>query len=295
MFIHHSNTVDVLTWLGNAITNYKIASLLGCAASGKSYVLEYLADAYWKYEKSGERKAPRVVRIELREPTGKGGGRYSTPAACIAFTEITSGLADISRHHDSELVHHTRMWYRQPQSLYSDKQFNSLFVFVRNECQRLGVTCMLVDNAHFLDTFTMQRLMDVRRLRGHQLACIFSAPIEKQGLINENLSRVLNVTTDPDDVESSVELKSLTQAETLNTVLIGLLKHLHLDFAPSLDIKEIALIRKMFWSETQGDWHAIAKRQRRLQDFLDLNRGRERFLTKEIFEKVMGKPLPIST
>lgn len=50
-------------------------------------------------------------------------------------------------------------------------------------------------------------------------------------------------------------------------------------------------MRKMFWVETQGNWHVIAKHQRRLKDFVRPNRDQTRFLTKDLFEKVMGKPL----
>jgi hypothetical protein len=235
---------------------------------------------------------PRVVRIKLREPLGKAGGRYSTSTACLAFTEMTFSLAQISRQNDSEIVHNTRIWYRKPQSEYTDRQFNSLFAFVRDECLRLNIVGIIVDSAHHFDVYTMQRLMDIRRLLKHQLALILSARIERSGGINEQLSTVMNVVIDPDEVEDGIELKPLTREETCGKVLIAILKGLNVDFAPSLTIREVAMMRNAFWNETLGDWHTIAKRQRRLKDLVGPNRGQRRFLTRDVFEAVMGKPLP---
>lgn len=293
MFIHHSNTSDVLEYLAEAILHRRIVPFLGQPGTGKSYLLEYLASIYWRKERGLQFETPRIVYAKIRESTAKAGGRYSTPMACITFTEITFGLTEISRQYDSELVHNTRIWYRKPQSQYTDLQFNSLFAFVRDECRRLAISGIIIDNAAYLDVYTVQRLMDMRRLLKGQLSLIFCARIEQKGAINETLSRVLNVAIDQDEIEHRVELASLAEKETRGAVLIKLLKHLNIDFDPHLQPKEIAAMRDMFWSETNGDWHAIAKRQRRLADTVGPNRGQRRFLTKEIFETVMGKPLPV--
>ena len=133
---------------------------------------------------------------------------------------------------------------------------------------------------------------DPTRSQGHELALILSARIERSEGINEQLSTVMNVVIDPDDVEDRIELKPLTREETRGKLLIAILKALNVDFAPSLTTREVAVMRNVFWNETLGDWHAIAKRQRRLKDLVGPNRGQRRFLTRDVFEAGMGKPLP---
>lgn len=134
--------------------------------------------------------------------------------------------------------------------------------------------------------------MDIRRLLKYQLSLILSARIERSGATNEKLSTALNVVMDRDDVEHSIELKPLSRDETRGKVLIAILKGLNVDFAPSLTTQEVAVMRNVFWNDTLGDWHAVAKRQRRLTELVGPNRRQRRFLTKELFEAVMNKPLP---
>ena len=212
------------------------------------------------------------------------------------------GLAQISRRYDSELVHSTRIWYRKPQGEYSDRQFNTLFSFVRDEFLRLDIAALVIDNASLLDVTTVQRILDVRRLLGHRLALIFCTRIEREGTINASLANVLDVTLNNreqtaagsiDEVEQSIELKPTSEAETRGAVLKQLLSALNIDFAPDLNTRDIAATRAMFWSQTLGTWDMIAKLERRLRDLVGSSKGRRRFLTRELIERWLGVPLPV--
>jgi hypothetical protein len=292
-----------VTILSEGILHHQIIPLLGCPGTGKTFLLQYLVREHWTRERELA-EGPRIVYIELRSTTAKAGGRFSTPMACIAFTEMTFGLAEISRRYDSEFVHNTRIWYRQPQGEYSDRQFNSLFAFVRDEFRRLGIDGLLVDNASLLDITTMQRILDLRRLLRHRLALIFSTQIEREGTINDSLARVLDVTinkkkeagtADISEVERHVELKPTSQAETSGPVLKGILRDLNVDFAPDLKLEDVAAMRAMFWKETLGTWDMIAKLERRLRGLVQPGNARRTFLTKELIEQWFGKPLSIET
>lgn len=290
-FLHHSNTADVLQILSEAITSHRIVPFYGCKGSGKSWLLGYLTTAYWKQERNVQGQIPRIAYLELYEPRTKGGA-LSTPAARVTFSEAALGLAQVSRRYDTEFVHHTRLWYRKDRKESEDKQFASLFAFVRDEVERLRLDALLFDNAHNLDIFALQKLMAVRRYKRHELALIFCAPTEQQGQINETLARLMGTVIDDLEREQKVELEPMTREETMGKVLLGLLAHHKVTFSPSLTNAVVAQMRRMFADETNGDWTAIAVRERRMKDFLGPNKGVVRFLTKELWEKIMGKALP---
>ncbi len=295
-FIHHGNTRPVLADLASAIVDHEIVSLLGCEATGKSWLLRYVVQDYWLYEAQMQGNQPRVIHAEIMAGLGKTRERASTPTTVDLFTSITEGLTRISRKHDSELTHLQKTWYSKPQPQYTDRQFRSLFAFVRDEVKRLRVSALLIDNAHLLDDFTLERLMDLRRLCGHQLALIFTATIEKTGGANDHLTSLLDVIVRQKYKETclpDVELVPLTPEETWGPVLKAILRdHLHVAFDPRLSKEEVTAMRSLFWEDTQGDWKVIDIRRRRLEKHFGPSRNQRRFLTREIFEQVMGKPLP---
>jgi hypothetical protein len=290
-FIHHANTVDVLNILAEAIVAHRIIPLYGCKGSGKSWLLGYLATDFWRQERGMKGRTPRVAYVELWEPKANG-GRLSTPVARLTFTEIVLGLGQVSRRYDSEFVHNTKLWYARERKESEDKQFAALFAFVRDEVQRLGIDALLIDNAHYIDIFTIQKLMDVRRFKGHELALIFCAPIERQGQINESLARWMGTVINDLEREHKIELEPTSREEITRSVLLGLLAHHKITFSPTLSNDEIARMRMMFWNETQGDWTSIAVRERRAKDFLGPYKGQLRYITKDLWEKIMGKSLP---
>jgi hypothetical protein len=291
LYIHHANTGDVLHVLAEATLSHRVVPFYGCKGSGKSWLLGYLSSDYWRQERSMKGNVPRIAYVELWEPTTKS-GRLATPPALVAFSEITLGLAQISRRHDSEFTHNSRLWYRQGRRGSEDKLFATLYPFVRDEVRRLTVDGLLIDNAHYLDRFTLQKLKAVRRFRNDELALLLCAPIEEQGHINESVARLMGTVFDELEVEQKVELKRMTDREAMGKVFLELLAHHNARFSPEVPVTEIARMRRMFWDETQGDWTSIAVRSRRLKDFLGPYKGQVRLITRDLWEKVMGKPLP---
>jgi hypothetical protein len=287
-FLQLSNTQDILSILESAVQHHHIIPVFGCFGSGKSHLLQYFVSAYWKQKKDIQ-SPPRVVYAKLWEPPSKAGNRYATQAACMIFTEITFGLAQISQRYSSEVHHATRVWYHNPRSLYTDSQFTSLFAFVRDELQRLHISAIILDNATEIDIYTLQRLMQCRRLFNHELALIFSARIEAPESINEKVSRTIGTVVPTEEVEPRVEIKPLTKNEVLSHIFRQMLID-HTDSFPKDMPKEvIKSIRDSFWEETKGNWHMIASIERRLRDLL---RGApNRTLTLARWETVIRKTL----
>lgn len=168
-FVHHFNTKAVIQCIEDLLKprsdgSRGMVALYGCGGTGKSYLLTYLASAYWMQERHIQE--PRIIRIAIDEHRlgslkGKG-AVYSTAEACVTFSAIAEQLAAPSARYDSESVWANCAWYKQPRSLYSDNAFLSLAAFVRSEIRRLRVVGIIIDNAQRIDTYTMQRLIQVR-------------------------------------------------------------------------------------------------------------------------------------
>lgn len=50
-------------------------------------------------------------------------------------------------------------------------------------------------------------------------------------------------------------------------------------------------MRVMFAEETGEDWRTIGVRWRKLEKLVSPNKGQLRYITKDVFEQMMGKPL----
>ena len=77
--------------------------------------------------------------------------------------------------------------------------------------------------------------------------------------------------------------------ETVSHVFRQLLVQ-HTDgFPASMAKEDIQRIRASFWEETGGNWHMIARIERRMRDMV---RGTpDRTVTVERWESIIGKPL----
>jgi hypothetical protein len=134
--------------------------------------------------------------------------------------------------------------------------------------------------------------MKVRQVKNHELGLIFCAPIERQGQVNENVDRLIGTVIDELEIEQRVELQPTAADETMGAVLMALLAQHKVGFSPDLDKATIAAMRRMFLDETQGDWSAIAVRERRMKTILGTYKGKVRYIDRDVWEQIMGKRLP---
>ena len=170
LFLQQSNTQEVLSVLERAIKLHQIVPFVGCASTGKTWLLTYLATQFWKQERKIEYLPPRIVYAELYRPRGsQAANDVASPVARVALSELTLGLAQISRQYDSRSVHEARLWYKKDRWESSDKQFTLLFPFICDELNRLNIDTLIIDNAQYLDLFTIARLRQMREFLKHRL------------------------------------------------------------------------------------------------------------------------------
>lgn len=131
--------------------------------SEKSWLFCYLRKGYWLEERRMQMHVPRIISAELLPQTEKSGGRSWTKKTCQLFTEYTLDLVQLSRQHEPERVHLSKVWYRQSRTQATELQFSSLFAFIRDEVVHLGVRAIIVEHAELLDSLPLDRLMDVRK------------------------------------------------------------------------------------------------------------------------------------
>lgn len=294
-FLPQSNTNQVLHVLERAIKLHQIVPFVGCASTGKTWLLAYLATQFWQRERKAEHLPPRIVYAELYKPRGsQAGNDVSSPTARVTFSELTLGLAQVSRQFDSRTVHESRVWYRKDRWESADKQFTLLFPFVRDELKRLRIDAIIIDNADLLDVFTLQRLGQTREFLGHSLALIFCARIDKAGSLNPTLAELLPKRFDTLEIERPLELAQLAPSEVMGPVLLKIMAEQNLAFSPDLKKEIIWHMRQQFYEDTKGDWKSIAVRQRRMRSLFGDSNGQVRYLRQEDWEQIMGKPLELN-
>jgi len=296
VFIHHSNTQEVLQFLAALLRPRQdgtrgMATLYGCAGTGKSHLLEYLSSDYWQQERQVQE--PRLVHVVIEEhrlgALKSKGAVYATAEACIAFSGIAEQLGVLSERYDPESVWAKCAWYKQPRPLYTDNSFRSLAAFVRSELRRLRVVGVIIDNAQYVDRYTVQQLIHIRVLLNRELALIFCAPIDKPQEANEHVEGLMARSGAADEFELPLELRQLEEAAFTGPVLNGLLKQTSAIFATDLPPLTKALMRTVFWSAIARDWRVLAKKVRGLNRELASQRGPIREITLELFERIVGK------
>ena len=202
------------------------------------------------------------------------------------------GLAQVSRQYDSRTVHESRVWYRKDRWESSDKQFTLLFPFICDELNRLNIDTLIIDNAQYLDLFTIERLRQVREFQQQRLAFILCARIDKPKELNPTLAESLPKVFDTLEIEQPLELARLKPEEAMSLVLLEIMAEQKIAFSPDLDVDTLGRMREQFYQDTQGDWKSIAVRQQRMRSLFGDSAGKVRFLNQEAWEQIMGRPLP---
>ena len=80
----------------------------------------------------------------------------------------------------------------------------------------------------------------------------------------------------------------------MGSVLLGIMADQKITFSSDLSRDTIGKMREQFYQDTHGDWKSIAVRQRRMRSLFGDTSGKVRYLNKEDWEQIMGKPLEAS-
>ncbi len=299
-FIMHSNVADVLKALDNILTLEPITQkrgmllLAGLPKTGKERIVtHWMQGLHLPQVKREQIELPRMLFVrDVWDPerTSFGSKVYVTPITCVLFTEMVYALGAMSIQLGSSSA--DRTWYRQPRSLYTDKQFTSLFAFVRSEVKRLRIPVLLINDAQRLDACALRMIMLLRKHCADRLGVVFIVRLQKDATLDEPLTEEFIRVPEARDICRRVAINQLTDKEYTNVVLVALMTELNLDVSADLLPYEHQ-IADLFWKATGSDWKLIDERlAQRLLRVLGSDRTRVRIITRAVLQEVLENPLP---
>jgi energy-coupling factor transporter ATP-binding protein EcfA2 len=300
-FIHHRNpenlihpdTRAILIALNAVIEAEEplIVPLLGKPGTGKTHLLEYWASLS-RQRAQGNTVSHRIIYAEVdhTEKATLGKGVYTTPAACVTFSSIMYGLAELSRRVDSPNC--IPKWYREERPLYTDREFVWLFDQVCLEARRLRVRGIAIDNAHRLDVPSLKALMRFRKRLDGRVGLVLAAQLAKNEKLDEPLGALFErAQIDSAECDQVIELRPLSETVFYQNVVGEVFKDLDADFQQGLE-QHTTFIATSLWELTAGDWKSITSRVRHFNRLLPPRGGGPRIITRSIIEQVLGRKLP---
>ena len=301
-FIHHTNggaayhatTTAIFHALDASIDTVEplVTTLYGASGVGKTRILQAWSEHHRPQKQGIPIERFPVIRAELFAPERSSSARhqYSTPISCITFSSIMFALGELAKQIMPPA--YTPKWYRDTQSLYTDKQFLWLFDLVARELHQLRVRAIIIDNAQLLDTVSIKALFRLReRLKG-AIGLIFSAQLARNEGIDEPLGKQFEYANiDRDDFSQPIVINPITQKIFNEEVLLPLFEQLDADIEPRAEAYG-ALIAQAFWNTTSGNWHQINRLVRQIQRLLlQQPEATTKFITLELLEAALGQTL----
>ncbi len=282
-----SNNEIMIHELCTSIRHNNIGVLYGCRGSGTTTVMKA---AIQRLEIAEHHRPLRCVYAALWDPAYKTSHVLATPAGFMTMLEIIVGLRSISKLYDSALSYQHNQWYQKPTSTYTPRQFASMYSFVRDECRRLRIDAVLIDNADKLDRFAFERLLDIRTFFGEAFALMLCFKRAFAGAPNEHAEALFHATLHDVHDYDVFNLDPLSEYDVKHTVFVEWIKQYNLQITAS--DAELLLMRRMLWNETHGDWRRIQKYAHRLQEYCQ--QARHPHLSQIVWEAIFQKPLTAS-
>ncbi len=221
-------------------------------------------------------------------------GTFATAKAAITFSQLYGAISELSRPAVQRHKERTMYW-----DVQTDARFASLFREVAGCIKALNIRAIVIDNAHWIDRYTLDRLMELRGvpiprcgliLGGQmQLNATFTEPFEDQFKAVETAALALGEWQILERL-SEKEFTGFDDAGTEDEIVGGddaVLDKIYgrvgvEDITPDVIEKE-ELIARDWWARTQGDWRRIA----RLIEALDraLSKQKQRVVTQTVIDE----------
>lgn len=260
-YIPCSNTQTVLEYVLTCIHNSRVVMLTGEQGSGKSFLSKKsVADLNRNTTSSLAHSTVYAELTDAGQRVGKG-----NQVTAMTFTEIIVGLSEISEKLMNPLIHAQKQWYHRMAGTATPQQLATLYAFLRRECQLLHIRALIIDNATFLDSETLKRLIQLRRYMNDRLALIFCVQTEKPEAHSEYFSRILKSAMPHEEYEHPMSVLRPSERDTKGDILLKLLTKLNCDLA-GWSIETVSQLHQAWWNATQGNWHQIMQYWRRADD-----------------------------
>lgn len=296
-YIHHSNTRAILQTLADVVDEHSMIVMYGHGdpATGKSRLLQYFTEDYWRIECDSTKDWHPIVYVdkESLDWTFPHLKSSKVPVVSQVIGSIMQALVPIAERYRP--ARPQLRWQQQSYSINTAhgilRSSNDLFLDLKS----LRVRALLIDDAQSIDKDTLKALVNLRKRlihNGQPMALIFAARLEKNEQPNEPMKLIFSrAKVDPDDFQPPVELEVLTRDEFDNTVLEDFFADLEVEFEPELEEYEECIAEAM-WENTQGDWKSIDRLVKKFNQPLGRRNGTPRQVTREIVENVLKKKLP---
>lgn len=296
-FLHVSNTRDILKRLDDAEQSRRILPIFGSEATGKTRLVSYWMNEYPAKERNISHELRPALYVDLWEPQRRTIGRtiYVTPITNVLFGEILYQMARIPSSYQRKIQE--SRWYQPTGVLSTDQQFITLFNFVRSFFKHLHIRMLIIDNAQFLDTCALDKLMRLRKERTDTCGIGLCIRLEKNEKFIDALEQFRKRLPDENRRELArpdpVELQRMEPKEFRDVVLKeGIFQKLNIMFPTNPSQEEVAeqkRIVKQAWNlAAQGDWYSIENLYERFRLALGEHNGRPHMLTPEILREVFG-------
>lgn len=281
-FIELPGTPALLQRLDRIVRSRSVGTLVGPQSAGKSRLLDY-----WKNGGSTIVRAHEVLLVDIWRPerASLGDSKIATPIACITFSQLWDAL-------DSPMLrsplNHKSVHRWRPERLYTDYQFLSLFRHVHATLRRQQVRAIIIDNAGYLDRYTLERLMALRDRHHPQSALILCAQMRPNEAPDEPLDGLLYSVAEANVGCTDKLVLSLITVEEFSDVLANLIKkNLYADVRPN-ELGELLFVR---WGErVQGNWQHLDRVATLLDEELGPEVGQaRRVLNQAVYEKVEAR------
>jgi hypothetical protein len=236
-----------------------------------------------------------VLIIDLYDPKRERWGDSDGPTAnaCMTFSQFWGTL---KRRLAQFEIPDTELPLETPKYVYTKHQFSSLFRIVHEQVERLLPRAIIIDNATYLDNYTVDLLMRVRDLHFPRCALILCARMERNATPDEPLRHIFKVKrSQKDSLDGLTDAQMaylpemvLSQVQELDfykIVLEEVFASLEADLADDV-VNHADSVAERLWTRTNQDWRVII----RIQGLLDLALGPEpqkRMVTMKLIEQVL--------
>jgi hypothetical protein len=301
-FIPHSNVQEVLQHLDEMLMldedgkSPGIYFLLAHQSAGKERITrEWMRGSHLDGSVSNLQERPRIVCCTTWKPLSNrlGSKNYATAITCVTFTELTYALGKIAEAYPATYA--SKQWYRKPKSLYTDRQFTSLFAFLRTEIDRLRVRAIVIHNAPLIDDNTLEMLVLLRHHCHDALSFVLVGDLLEKAEIDEPLEGAFRHVAEAAAICRREQLQQLTVPEFKKVVLPALSEQLSLTFAADLLAADVVkLVPNALWKYTKSNWDVIDRLAKALTK---VPQGRDglRIIDRKTLEAILGKPLMIES
>jgi AAA domain-containing protein len=244
-----SSQADLMKKLDDAVARKKFCTLLGPLGCGKTWLLDY----WRRTRKSGAEaiKPQEALYIHLRPATG-----FSLPMTCVVYSRLWYALQRLNR--PKYLPDNEQMFYDDDDDdikISNARDLQKLLPKVIDKAHRRNIRAVIIDNAHYMDSTSLEWLLDVWRPYddNHGFVARRAIILVARNDLSEGRQLLKNLES-IDDIKAAwakhkLEIAYLSRVEFLHIISWLATRNLQAKFDTELNIQREAI---ELWKLTGG-------------------------------------------